>query len=191
MEKLIKKTGLLIVLFLIFLLSNSWNVLAAERKARPQPRPAPQQQTVVSINDSNIQAHLKKAEEHLKKGEFQIALNLFLKIYDYTKSVITTIGLLQKQYEKITNDQNTPLKDKEDLLIKMRRMEQLVGRYKKIKETASLNIGYIYTKRDDPEKARRYLFEVLETAPFDLKKDSSWMKAKTLLLEVYNLEGEF
>ncbi len=191
--QVIRKTTLLFLLIIFFLFGSVWTVLAVEKKVKSQPRPAPQQTvaSATSINDSNLQANFKKAEEYLKKGEYQAALNIFLRIYDYTKSVMTTIGLLQKQYEKITNDQNVPLKDREDLLVKMRRMDQLVARYKKIKEISSLNIGYIYTKRGDTDRARRYLMEVLESTPFDMKKDSPWMKAKTLLLETYNLEGEF
>ncbi|MCX8110009.1 MAG: hypothetical protein N3D15_02010 [Syntrophorhabdaceae bacterium] len=190
----LKKTILLFVLVILFLFTCTWTAMGVERKIKNMPRPQvppKQQQVDVIIDDSNLQDNLKKAEEMLKKGEFQTSLNTSLKIYDYTRSVLATINLLQKQYEKIAADQKTPLKDREDLLIKMQRMDNLIGRYKKAKEQSALNIGHIYTKRGEIDKARRYLFEVLESAPFDLKKDSTWMRAKTLLLEAYSLEGEF
>jgi hypothetical protein len=70
-------------------------------------------------------------------------------------------------------------------------MEQLIPKYNKIKETSAYHIGYIYTKKGDSDKARKYLSEVLETTPFSTKPDSTWIKSKTLLLEIFNLEGEF
>lgn len=189
----LKKIILMFITVIFFFFSSTWNVMGVEKRGKSIPRPQPQVQSQQNINidDSNLQANLKKAEELFKKNEFQASLNTFLKIYDYTRSVLATIGLLQKQYEKITSDPKTSIRDREDLLIKMQRMENLMARYKKVKETSALNIGHIYTKRGDTDKARRYLFEVLESAPFDLKKDSTWMRAKTLLLEAYSLEGEF
>jgi hypothetical protein len=52
-------------------------------------------------------------------------------------------------------------------------------------------MGYIYAKKGDSERARKYLIEVLSMTPFSIEQDSICMKSKTLLLGLYNLEGEF
>ncbi|HOP86134.1 MAG TPA: hypothetical protein PLM71_00710 [Syntrophorhabdaceae bacterium] len=102
-----------------------------------------------------------------------------------------TINLLHKQYEHILNDPKVSLNDKEYIMVRLQRMDSLVSTYKNVKDTSAYYIGLINTKKGDVERARKYLFEVLESTPFDLKKDSMWMKTKSLLLEAYNLEGEF
>ena len=46
-------------------------------------------------------------------------------------------------------------------------------------------------KLGETEKARKYLVEFLQVTPYSGGRDSQWIKAKTLLLELYSLEGEF
>ncbi len=67
----------------------------------------------------------------------------------------------------------------------------MTSKYNIIKSAAAYDLGYIYTKKSDLEKARKFLAEVVETTPFSTKKGSTWVRAKTLLLEAYGLEGEF
>jgi len=158
----------------------------AEKKIKKQPV-----QKEFVITDSNIQASLGKAEEHLKKGDDENSLRIFIKIYDYAKEVLTTIGLVQKQYEMLLDNSATGQNEKEDIFIKLNRIKQLTPKYNSIKITSAYNIGYIFTKKGDSEKARKFLSEVLESTPFSIKQSSLWMKSKTLLLDLYGLEGEF
>jgi len=145
----------------------------------------------VGINDTTVDSLLKKSEEQLKKGDLDGSLRNFLKIYDYTKDVLHTVKFIKKEYEKLINDPAISQKEKEDLFIKLKRIDQLIPRYTTIKDRAAYQIGFIYTKYGDNERAKKYLSEVIESSPFSTKPESLWMKAKSLLLSVYQLEGEF
>jgi tetratricopeptide (TPR) repeat protein len=158
----------------------------AEKKVKKQPV-----QKEFAINGSNLQASLGKAEEHLKKGDDENSLRIFIKIYDYTKEVLTTIGVVKKQYEVLLTDSAISQNEKEDIFIKLNRIKQLTPKYMGIKTASAYSIGYIYKKKGDSERARTFLSEVLETTPFSTKQNSLWMKSKILLLEAYGLEGEF
>ncbi|MCX5811601.1 MAG: tetratricopeptide repeat protein [Proteobacteria bacterium] len=162
----------------------------AEKKIKKQPVQKEVKEAVV-ITGSNIQASLGKAEEYLKKGDSDSSLRVFIKIYDYTKEVLTTIGIVQSQYEMLFNDSAIGQNEKEDIFIKLNRIKQLTPKYTNIKIASAYNIGYIYSKKGDSEKARTFLSEVLEATPFSTKQSSLWMKSKTLLLDLYGLEGEF
>ena len=89
------------------------------------------------------------------------------------------------------NDPAVPQKDKEQLYLKLKTLGQLVPKYTSAYENSLYNLGYIYSKRGESERARKYLTEYLQTTQFSTNRDSKWMKAKTLLLELYSLEGEF
>ncbi|MCX8023001.1 MAG: hypothetical protein N2745_09545 [Syntrophorhabdaceae bacterium] len=164
--------------------------LGAEKKAR---KPAPKEvvKKDIVISDANIQSSLKRAEELLKKGDIEGSLPIYTKIYEFTKEAITTVSHIQKQYERFINEPETSQADKEEFFIKLNRIKQLIPRYKAIKDTCGYNLGFIYGKKNEPEKARIFLTELMETLPFSRNKDSLWMRAKTLLLEIYALEGEF
>jgi len=159
----------------------------AEKK--PKKPPAITQES--AITDANITTHVKKADELLKKGDLDSSLRIYQKVNSYTKDVLITTKLLQAQYEKIINDPSTAQNDREEIILKQKRMKQIVPKYGSIKESTSYSLGYVYAKKGDSERARKYLLEVLETVPFSLKTDSLWMKTKTLLLGQYGLEGEF
>jgi hypothetical protein len=105
--------------------------------------------------------------------------------------VLTTVKFIKGQYEKAVNDPAGPTKDKEQLYLKLKGLNQLIPRYTAAYEVSLYNLGYIYAKRNESERARKYLTEYLQTTPFSTNRDSKWMKAKTLLLELYSLEGEF
>jgi tetratricopeptide (TPR) repeat protein len=188
---------LVLIFVLIFLCTNLW---AAPEKEKPAKKPVPAQTPGAApgptikpsaINDSNINAVLKRADEMMKKGEVDGPLKILLGVYEYSKDILFTVKFFQGYYEKLVNDSNTPQGEKEELYIKLKRMGQLVPKYNNIKEVTTYNIGYLYAKKGEAEKARKYLIEVLELTPFSTKKDSISMKAKTLLLDLYDLEGEF
>ena len=145
----------------------------------------------IVINDANLQSHQKRVEDLVKKGDFDNSLKIMLKINDYTKEVLSTVKAIKTQYEKAVNDPSVPQKDKEDLFIKLKGLNQLIPRYTTLYEASTFNLGYIYAKLGETEKARKYLVEFLQMTPYSSGRDSQWMKAKTLLLELYSLEGEF
>jgi hypothetical protein len=53
------------------------------------------------------------------------------------------------------------------------------------------NLGYLYARLGETEKARKHIVEFLQSEPYSGSPDSQWTKAKALLLELYKLEGEF
>jgi tetratricopeptide (TPR) repeat protein len=180
--------NILNILIILALLSPCTS-FGAEKKPKKPPIPVTKQEA--AITDANITAYVKKADELLKKGDLDSSLRIYQKAYDYTKDVLITTKLLQAQYEKIINDPSTEQNDREEIILKQKRMKQIVPKYIGIKESTLYSLGYIFAKKGDSERARKYLSEVLETVPFSLKTDSLWMKTKTLLLSQYGLEGEF
>jgi hypothetical protein len=171
--------------FSLFLLTGtSWS---AERASKKQ---APKEKEVV-VDDSNVQAQLSKAAEFLKKGNQDSALRISLKVNEYTKQVLATVSIVRTQYERLIADQTTPQAAKEDLIIKLQRINQLTAQYSVTRDTSGYYAGYILAGRGDTERARQYLSEVLASTPFSMERESLWMKSKTLLLGLYNLTGEF
>jgi len=166
------------------------NVSYGAEKRSKKPSSVPVQKENV-ITGSNIQSSFGKAEELFKKGDSENSLKIFIRIYDYTKEALATINFVQKQYEALIKEPATDQNEKEDIFIKLNRMKQLIPKYSGIKTASAYNIGYIYAKKGDSDKARKYLSEVLESTPFSTKQSSLWMKSKTLLLDLYGLEGEF
>lgn len=159
-----------------------------QTQIKPQVMPI-QKETIV--NDANLMAHQKRVEDLVGKSDFNGALKIMLKINDYTKEVLFTVKNIKTEYEKAVSDPRVAQKDKEDLFIKMRGLDQLIPRYTNYYEASTFNLGYMYAKLGETEKARKYLVEFLQMTPYSGGRDSQWMKAKTLLLELYSLEGEF
>ncbi len=180
----------LCVMVFCFLLALPGESTAArvEKKARPVEAASPKE---APINDANLQAGQKRVEELAKKGDFEGALRINLKIHEYVKGVLGTAKFVKGQYEKAVADTSVSQNTKEDLFIKLKGLDQLIARYNPLYEASLFNVGYLYSKRGDTEKASKYLSEFIQLTPFSVKRDSKWMKAKTLLLEMYNLEGEF
>lgn len=183
-----KKTITVIAVFILFVITIllPGSILAAEKKP---PRSVPIKET--AINDSNVQGLVKKIDEQLKKNDFVNTLGPSLKINDFAKDVLSSVKTVRAYYEKAINDVATPQNEKETIVLKLQSLEQAEGRYNSIYEASTFNLGYIYAKRGDAERGRKYLSEYIKITPFSAKKDSKWMKAKTLLLELYGLEGEF
>ncbi len=189
-----------LAIFVSFLLTAPSLIYGATTKTQPktqtkpqvQPKaqPAPAQKDV-AVNDANLMANQKRVEELVGKGDYSGALKIMLKINDYTKEVLTTVKAIKEQYEKAVSDPKVSQKDKENLFIKLRGLNQLIPRYTGYYEASTFNLGYMYAKLGETEKARKYLTEYLQTTPYSSSRDSQWMKAKTLLLELYSLEGEF
>ena len=180
-----------LVLLLSFALLVPGSVFGAEKKVKKQPPQKETAQREVPITDANVQASFKKAEEMLKKGDVDGPQKILTRVYDYTKEALATMTFIEGKYDRIVNDPSTNQTEKEDIFIKLQRVKQVTAKYVSIRSTTAYYLGYIYTKKADQEKARQFLAEVLETTPFSTKKGSAWMKAKTLLLESYGLEGEF
>jgi hypothetical protein len=144
-----------------------------------------------AINDANVTGSLKRAEELVKAGEIEKPLATLLAIHDFAEDVVQILTAFRANYEKALNDAAVKQEDKEEIYIKIQRIERLAEKYGPIREASTYQVGYLYAKKGDPDKARRFLSEALKIAPFSMKKDSTCMKAKTLLLRVYGLEGEF
>ena len=197
---------LLLAVFSLFFLIAPSLTSGAEKTPKAQPKtqpkvqskeqtqlkaqPAPVQKDII-VNDANLMANQKRVEDLVGKGDFNGALKIMLKINDYTKEVLSTVKTIKAQYEKAVSDPKVSQKDKEDLFIKMRGLNQLIPRYTNYYEASTFNLGYVYAKLGETEKARKYLTEYLQTTPYSSGRDSQWVKAKTLLLELYSLEGEF
>jgi len=160
----------------------------AQGKAKLYPTKV---QKGIVINDANLQAYQKRVEDFVKKGDFENSLKIMLNIHDYTKEVLSVVKVIKTQYEKAVNDPSIPQNDKEEFFIKLKGLDQLIPRYTTLYEASTFDLGYIYAKRGETEKARGHLIEFLQMTPFSSSQDSQWMKAKTLLLELYSLEGEF
>lgn len=176
-------------ILIILALFSPCTSFGAEKKPKKPPIPVTTQEAATT--DANIAVSIKKADDLLKKGGLDSSLRIYQKVYGYTKDVLITAKLIQTQYEKIINDPSTAQNDREEIMLKQKRIKQIVPKYSSIKESTAYNMGYIYAKKGDSERARKYLSEVLETVPFSLKTDSLWMKTKTLLLSQCGLEGEF
>jgi tetratricopeptide (TPR) repeat protein len=192
-QKRLSMPLLLVTVLLLSLVAPSLTS-GAEKKTKPQPQPKTQATSVQkdsAINDANLQAYQKRVEDLVKKGDFDSSQKIMLKINDYTKEVLFTVRAIKTQYEKAVDDPSVPQKDKEDLFLKLKGLNQLIPRYTTLYEASTFNLGYIYAKQGEAEKARKYLIEFLQITPYSGGRDSQWMKAKTLLLELYNLEGEF
>lgn len=168
-------------------------VLGMTAHAAPEkkPRPVPQQKESGVVNDANLQSVQKKVDELLKKNDYSESLRLSLKINEYTKEVLATVKFIKSQYEKAVNDPSIATKDKEQLYLKLKSLNDLVPRYTAAYESSLYYLGYIYARRHESERARKYLSEYLQAVPFSASTNSKWMKAKTFLLELYSLEGEF
>lgn len=159
---------------------------AAERGPRKQP---PQRD--VLLTDGNLSAQFARAEELFKKGQQEGALKNYVRISEYTKEVLESVKIIRAAYEKAVSDPSISQQDKEDLFVKLKRIGQLTARYEPIRLNSLYRAGYIFAKRGDVERARKYLGEIMAASPYSTQKDSLWMKAKTLLLDLHNLEGEF
>ena len=165
--------------------------LAAHAAPEKRAKAVPQQKETAVINDANLQAGQKRVDELLKKNEYNESLRISLKIYEYTREVLATAKFIKEQYEKAVKDPAISTKDKEQLYLKLRTLNDLIPRYTAAYESSLYSLGYIYARRHESERARKYLSEYLQTVPFSPNPNSKWMKAKTFLLELYSLEGEF
>jgi hypothetical protein len=107
------------------------------------------------------------------------------------REVLSIAKTIKTQYEAVGNNPEVPQDNKEDLFIKLRGLNQLISRYTNYYEASTFNLGYMCAKLAETEKARKYLVEFLQMTPYSGGRDSQRIKAKTLLLELYSLEGEF
>jgi hypothetical protein len=68
-----------------------------------------------SINDSNINAALKRADEMMGKGEVDGPLKILVSVYEYSKDVLFTVKFFQGHYEKTVNDPSTTERKRRNL----------------------------------------------------------------------------
>ena len=193
-EPMLRK-GLSPALVLIFLLSVflvPGYAGAAEKKQKHPPvvKQAPAPSPVV-INDINVEDYYRTAEEELKKGKADEADRIFQSIYDYTRDGLALMKCVKAAYEKALSGQGVEQGQREDLYLKLQRINTLATLYTRIKGDSAYQIGAISAKKGNTERARKYLLEVCQNAPFSLDPASQWMKSKNLLLTLSNLEGEF
>ena len=180
----------LLIFFATFICLAFVFTTAVNAAPEKKPKPAAEREGG-AVSDANLGASIKKVDDLLKKNEYNVSLRTTLKIHDYTKEVLAMVRFIKGQYEKAVNDPAVPQKDKEQLYLKLKTLGQLVPKYTSAYENSLYNLGYIYSKRGESERARKYLTEYLQTTQFSTNRDSKWMKAKTLLLGLYSLEGEF
>lgn len=98
---------------------------------------------------------------------------------------------IKNGYTAMGDDSGLEQDAREDLFIKLQRIAALKPEYTDFRIRSAYYIGLIHAKQGNNEQAGKYLLEVCQTAPASLNPESLWMKAKTLLLETLNLEGEF
>lgn len=180
-----------LVIFL-FTLMTPFDAYGATKKPKiaPKPKTAVSEKRIL-VNDSNILVHQKRVEDLVEKGDFKNAVKIMLKMNDYAKEVLSVTKAIKFQYETFIDNPQTSQNDKEDLFFKINGLDRLISRYTTYYEASTFNLGYIYAKLQDTEKARKYLVEFLQIVAYSGDPDSQWSKAKILLLEQYSLKGEF
>jgi tetratricopeptide (TPR) repeat protein len=184
----------IIFFVVVLLLSLTLPSLTYSAQRRPKTSPKPKIATVqkeILINDANLLIYQKKVEGLVEKDDFESAVKIMLKMNDYAREVLSVAKVIKAQYETVGNNPEMPQNDKEDLFIKLRGLNQLISKYTNYYEASTFNLGYMYAKLGETEKGAEYLAEFLEITPYSSERDSRWIKAKTLLLQLYSLEGEF
>jgi len=183
---------LLIILLIFAVLPGPGFSQAARKPAKPPPPQKAVQARETTINDVNVQPAFKTGEELFKQGKTDEALRTFLAIYRYSRDMLTFLDIIRPNYEKLLEESTSfTQEEKEDLYIKQKRVRDLTSKYSSLRIESAYYVGAAYAKRGDAEQARKYLLEVCQTAPFSLKPKSTWLKAKNLLLSLFQLEGEF
>jgi tetratricopeptide (TPR) repeat protein len=190
---ILRRKGSFLVPFLVVFLAFSFvaRLEAAEKKPRKvQPKPSAVAKDSTS-SEWSISARFQKAEERLRKGEISEALKLYYSVYAHSKTTLAAMECVKDAYAKLGNDAELSQTEKEEIFIKLQRMGSLGPQYTRYHMESAYHLGFIYAKQGDNEQARKYLLEACQTAPPSLDPSSTWMKAKTLLLERLNVQGEF
>jgi len=194
------RKGILAVSFLViplFLLASASPLSAAQKKAKPraEERQAPPAAIVApvlpSFNDVNIADHFASGEELLRKGKKDEALRTFAGIYDYAKDVLSLMKCVKSGYDKAAQSQGIDQNTKEELFLKLQKINSLTGRYADLRGESAYRMALIHQAKGNAEQARKLLLEVCQSATFSLEPESIWMKAKEALLSLSHLEGEF
>lgn len=156
----------------------------------PKRKEAAVQRNIV-VNDANMLVHQRRVEDLVATGNLRYALQVLHKMNDYAKEVLSVATTVKTRYEKAANDSGISQDEKELLFVRLKRLDCLIQRYTDYYEASMFNLGYLYSRLGETEKARRYLVEFLQAASYSASLNSHWTKAKTLLLKLYKLEGEF
>lgn len=145
----------------------------------------------LSINDENVEANLKDAEELLKKGDYTSALQAFQRLNEYCNEVLKSIEIIEEKQKEALASGDLDQKSREILLWKVKRRQALKSRYREYVAKSAYYCGYIFAKRNDTMSASRYLLEALKNTDFSNKPDSIYVKSVDLLAKIHGLEGEF
>ena len=178
------------VLLLIFVhgtLQASAQTAEKERKTALRSMSSKQ----IVVNDETIQPTLEKARQHLQKKEYDHAMRILVVIDSYSEDVLSLLKFFKGHYEKVLTTPSTSQKNREEIMIKVKTISKMIPKYEKIREASIFGLGEAYAKRGNTEKAKKYLQKALETGQFSTDQNSPYMKAKSLLLELYQLEGTF
>lgn len=189
-QKLFVPMFFVVVLVLSLIVPSITYSAQKKSKASPKRKTAPVQKNII-VNDSNILVHQKRVEDLVEKGNFKDAVQIMQKMNDYSKEVLSVAGAIKVRYEAAADDPQISQSNKEDLFFKLKGLNRLISRYTNYHEASTFNLGYMYSKLGDVERARKYLVEFLQATPYTGDPDSQWIKAKTLLLGLYKLESEF
>ncbi len=191
----LEKKSLVTIFFIVALLFSfivpSLTCGAQKKQKKPLKPKVPPVQKEIVVTDANILVHQKRVEDLVEKGDFENAVKIMQKMNDYAKEVLSVAQTIKAQYETVAIGSQVSQNDKEDLYIKLRGLNRLIPRYTNYYEASTFNLGYMYAKLGEKEKARKYLVEFLQITPYSDDPNSQWPKAKALLLELYKLEGEF
>jgi tetratricopeptide (TPR) repeat protein len=181
----------LIILLAALLALPSFSQAAEKKSQKKAPPAVTAAQRASGVNDVTLQDHFKAGEEHLKKGRLDDALRSFQGVYAYTRDALLLVQCVRGPYEKALNDPALNQNQKEDLYVKVQRVNSLATRYAGLKTDSAYNVGLVLSKKGEFEQARKYLLEACQSAPFSLNSTSTWQKSKNLLLALFHLEGEF
>ena len=167
--------------------------MAAEKRAKRQAAKPAHSESVaaVMVNDANLHDSLRSAEDQMKKGRTDDALNILLAVHAYATESLKFLVCANEAYEKARSDPALAQDQKETLYLKQQRIGSLVTRYSKVRGEAAYELAVAYAKKGDAGQARKYLTEACRTLPFSLDPASPWMKSKDFFLKVSNLDGEF
>ncbi|HBL23586.1 MAG TPA: hypothetical protein DDZ40_05655 [Deltaproteobacteria bacterium] len=187
-----RKRTVLVVSFLslLLVLPSFGHCAQKRRQTTPKRKEAAVRRNIV-VNNSNMLVHQRRVEDLVKNGNFTYALQVLHKMNDYAKGVLSVATTVKIRYEKAAKDPLISQNEKEFLSVKLARLDRLIQRYTHYHQASMFNLGYLYARLGETEKARKHIVEFLQSEPYSGSPDSQWTKAKTLLLKLYKLEGEF
>lgn len=195
--------GIVLAIFLSFFIVTFSPVDAVSKKSRKvskahrikpakKPKKVPKINTIkstdIAVHDANIMSYQKKAETLFEEHDYEAAVAIMLKVYNYAEDVLSIAKLIRSGYQKAQDMSHISIDQREDLAMRSERLDGLIIRYTGFYEASTFNLGYLYYKLKDTGKARKYLMEYIETVPHSDISDEYRTTAERLLMESYNLK---